>query len=102
MKTFIIALALATTAFAAPSVTAQTAPTAKVFYGDLNLDSAAGQAAFKVRVSRAAHVVCGGTSASDLGERTAMNACYAAAMHGAMAQAPMAQASIAGQQVASR
>ncbi len=96
MKTFILAFAVATAAFAAPAVNAQTAPTAKVFYGDLNLDGAAGQAALKVRLTRAAHTVCGNSGQVTLVERANVAACFAKAMHDAMAQVP------ATEQIASR
>ncbi len=84
----LIAAAVALTTLAAPSVNAQTAPTAKVFYGDLNLATAAGQATLKSRISGAARAVCGRSDSEDLASRVNHTNCLRTAVNSAMAQLP--------------
>ncbi len=84
----LLAAAVALSTLAAPSVLAQTAPTAKVFYGDLNLDSTAGQATLKTRISQAARNVCRSIDSNDIASRSAWQACFISAFTGAMSQMP--------------
>ena len=87
----LLASAIAMTALVAPSAHAQTVPVAKVFYGDLDINNAAGMATLTSRIKRAAQGVCSGNaSAGDLASRTAASACYRAAVEGAMKQMPSA------------
>ncbi len=85
----LLAAAIALSAAVAPSVNAQTAPTATVFYGDLNLDTVAGQATLKGRINSAARSVCG-RGDSDLAARTTRANCLRTAVTGAMKQLPAA------------
>lgn len=84
----IILAAVLAAAVIAPAAHAQTVPTVTVAYGDLNVDSQAGQAALKARLVRAARTVCGGSTSADLSERMARIACYKTALAGAMTQVP--------------
>ncbi len=81
----LLAAAFALTAVAT-SAQAQTAPTSKVFYGDLRLDTAAGQTTLKSRVDTAARRVCDSSSHQDLATRTAAIRCFHDAVTTAMAQ----------------
>ncbi len=84
----ILAAALALATIAAPAAFAQSAPTAKVFFGDLNLDTAAGQSTLNSRIAHAARNVCRSTEGRDLASRSAWQACFFNAMTGAMGQVP--------------
>ncbi len=99
MRTLIIAVA----AFAMTGLTTATVhagtpatPTAKVFYGDLNLQSASGMKTLKVRIHSAARAVCGPTASIEGGIARNQH-CLRVAVAGAMKQVPDA-----GQQFATR
>ena len=91
----LLATAFAFAAIATAPVAAQTAPTAKVFYGDLSLDTAAGQATLKSRVDSVARRLCDSTGHQDLETRIAASRCFKEAVAGAMAQVPAPTAQIA-------
>lgn len=76
---------------------AETAPSAKVFYGDLNLQSPSGMKTLHIRIHRAALAVCGAT---DNGVDSIFHNqhCPRVAMSGAMQQV----ATVTSQQFASR
>lgn len=88
MKIIITAVA-AMTVLAASSASAQSAPVAKVFYGDLNIDSTAGMTTLKSRIAHAARSLCDtDVNSTDVGTHNAGKACYRAAVTGAMKQLP--------------
>lgn len=91
MKTLIIAIAaFAMTGLTTAAVYAQpveTAPTAKVFYGDLNLRNASGVKMLKARIHRAARAVCSTTDRSADAVRNNQH-CVGVAVTGAMQQIP--------------
>ena len=69
---FLAAVAATAATISFPAFAAETAPTAEVHYSDLNLTSADGAQALKLRVSRAAKRVC-----TDNGDRTLAGAAEA-------------------------
>ena len=90
MKTLIIALAaVAMTGLTTATVYAEPAlPTAKVFYGDLDLHSAAGIRKLTSRVRTAASHVCGNVDSRDLGGIAHNQHCRRVAFADAMKQLP--------------
>ncbi len=83
----VFAAVVAMTALAAPSANAQTTPTARVSYADLDIHSSAGQTTLKSRSEHAARNVCGSFNSDfDLASRTSVNRCYRAAIGDAMNQ----------------
>ncbi len=91
----LLATAFALTAIAATSAQAQTAPTAKVFYGDLSLNTAAGQATLKNRIVTTARRLCNSSERQDLGSRADAIRCFRDAVSGAMAHVPAPPAQFA-------
>jgi UrcA family protein len=77
---FVGAAALAATSAAAETVVVTAAPTAKVSYADLDLNSAAGQARLQQRIRGAAGDLCLEDNVGSLKERLQRNACFAAAV----------------------
>ena len=87
----LIAAAVALTAIVTTPAGAQTAPVAKVFYGDLDVGSTAGMSTLKIRIARAAHTLCNDRVGNvELASRAASLRCYIAAVAGAMTQVPVA------------
>lgn len=67
-KTIMTSICLAFYTISAPAVLAgESAPTRKVYYGDLDLMSDAGQKTLDRRLSRAVADVCGPVAVNDLG-----------------------------------
>jgi UrcA family protein len=86
MKIILAAVALMTVV-AGPSASAQTPPSTRVSYADLDVASTAGKTTLKARIERAAHSVCGGFNSDfDLAGRAAGIQCYKAAVGNAMSQ----------------
>lgn len=83
MKTlFAIIVAVSTAGITVPAI-AQTAPTARVSYADLDTASSAGMHVLEARVSAAARTVCGGES-TDLTDKARLAKCRKAAIAEAM------------------
>lgn len=70
-------ISAAVLAAALPAAAAATPAGIAVRHGDLNLDSAAGQARLETRIDRAARSVCGiGFGVRTLAEQAAQRSCY--------------------------
>ena len=80
------ALALIATPVIAQSAVNDGAPTAKVRYDDLNLNTAAGVEALNRRVSEAANEMCGDYDRHELARSALGQACYAKALASARPQ----------------
>lgn len=92
----LIAAAVAMTTLASPSANAEIAPTAKVFYGDLDIGSPAGKTTLTSRIKHAARELCGGdTTGVELANRSASRTCYRTAIADAMKQVPVSTSQFA-------
>ena len=83
MKT-VIALAAVLAAVGSSPASARTVATTEVYYGDLDLGSAAGMSEVKARIAVAAHLMCG----DDVSTRRRAGLCYRIAVQHAMLRLP--------------
>jgi len=96
---FLAAFAATAATVSFPAFAAETAPTAEVHYSDLNLASADGASALKVRVERAARRVCEVSGERSLQAVAEARSCIKVAVARAAPQVELALAN-AGTQVA--